>query len=170
MLDTSATAAAALLYEELAAGSTLETSVRHALREMSLPGSNGEPFQIPDWHLLRLFTTRNSATAAIVTPKNTLRRKPFEAPHFDEGFLDPDKKTLKVAGFQRFVGRRRTLQRILPALEPGSGATGVVIWGNGRPGKNPAWRLDCAIGWNGATASFAAWCWSAFSTKICSGR
>ncbi|HEY1754205.1 MAG TPA: tetratricopeptide repeat protein [Bryobacteraceae bacterium] len=135
VFEISATVAAALLYQEISAGSTAEEALRHTLRELTRPGSNGEPFQIPDWHLLRLFTTQVYSTAALVTPKATLKRMPFEPPHLDEGFLDKEKK-LKVAGFQRFVGRRRALQRTLPALASESDKTGVIVWGMGGLGKS----------------------------------
>jgi tetratricopeptide (TPR) repeat protein len=135
VFDTSATEAAKLLYREISAGATVEEALRRTLRDMTRPGSNGEPFQVPDWHLLRLFTTHEHSKAALVTPKGTPRRKAFEPPHLDEGFLDKE-KNLKVAGFQRFVGRRRSLQRTLPALAPESGNTGVIVWGMGGLGKS----------------------------------
>ena len=72
----------------------------------------------------------------MVTTKTAKRREPFDSPRFDEGFLAPETKKVKVAGFKRFVGRRRALQRVLPVLEAESGKTGVVIWGMGGLGKS----------------------------------
>lgn len=135
VFDQSATFAAALLYQEISAGSTVEGALRYAFRELTLPGPNNQPFQIPDWHLLRLFTTQLHSSAALVTVKTTPNRVEHKPVRPDEGFLDKEKK-LKVAGFKRFVGRRRSLQRTLPALAAESEHTGVIVWGMGGLGKS----------------------------------
>jgi len=135
VLDVSATEAAAHFYGQLSAGATIEQALRHCFRELTKPGSGGQPFRIPDWHLLRLFAGDGHFTTALVTPRGQAGRKPFVKPRLDEGFLDKEKK-IKVAGFRRFVGRRRALQRTLPALAAESRHTGVAVWGMGGLGKS----------------------------------
>ena len=134
VFDFSASLAGSIFYGALGEGQSIEDALRNVYRELVQPKED-KPFVIPDWHLLRLFTPAR-LTAGLVTPKNTLDRALFKPLKIEEDFLDPVTKTEKVAGARRFVGRRRILQRCLPALEPESSHTGVVIWGMGGLGKS----------------------------------
>jgi tetratricopeptide (TPR) repeat protein len=171
--DVEASCFAALLYRELAEGPSIETAVAWArqqllsgvLRRRPSPAlaapvplgaragtqAAGASEALPleqlvegiarrgsrDWHLARLMLRRGAGgpVACSRAARRLLRRLPQE-------FLDADQR-VPVAGYERFVGRRRELQqalRVLTATEPPSGGPlpirGVLIHGVGRLGKS----------------------------------
>ena len=122
--DSVATAAAAHLYEQLAAGCTLSQAVglthRHLRQEV----------KVKDWHLLRLYV-RGEAWGELVEPPGDYQ--PLEE-RVQPQFLDKANYQVRVAGPEQFVGRRRTIQACLRALRV-SENTGVMLYGLGGVGK-----------------------------------
>jgi tetratricopeptide (TPR) repeat protein len=109
VLDTDATAAAAALYGELAAGYEVTEALSRTYQ--ALIGQ-----QARDWHLLRLYVGR-ALPGQLVTTLRTPGRKRAPKPSVVEQFLDVDTKQVKVASRGSFVGRRRQLQSCLRALK-----------------------------------------------------
>ncbi|MGB5632121.1 MAG: GUN4 domain-containing protein, partial [Waterburya sp.] len=122
VLDTDATRASAILYQELSAGKTLVEAV--SLTYKALLKNNAR-----DWHLLRLFISET-------VPGALVRRgyKPTPRPVVEK-FID-QKNKLRVANRETFVGRRRHLQNCLRALRFPSEKIGVLIYGMGGLGKS----------------------------------
>ncbi|MEH2173299.1 tetratricopeptide repeat protein [Nostoc sp.] len=121
--DRTATAAAAHLYGELAAGYQLAQALATTYQQL---------FQqnVRDWHLLRLYV-QGECPGALV---EVLRDLPLSAPEpAYQQFLDPDTQQVRVAKPSEFVGRRRTLQRCLKAIRT---SLGVLIHGLGGVGKS----------------------------------
>ena len=124
--ERTATAAAAHLYEKLAAGyqvpEALASTYSYLLQEE----------EVKDWHLLRLYV-RGKCPGALVEPPGEYYP---EAPEYAyEQFLDPLTQQVRVATPQEFVGRRRALQRCLRALR-GREQIGVLLHGMGGVGKS----------------------------------
>ena len=107
VLDTDATAAAAVLYQSLSAGNTLTEAVAETYQTLIKNEAR-------DWHLLRLYAAE-SLPGALVTPLHTKGRKPAPLPSVATRFLDPKGK-VKVPTRESFVGRRRQLQNCIRAL------------------------------------------------------
>lgn len=128
--DISASGAAASLYEHLSVGKHVDEAVARARREL-LEGD------FPDWHLLRLYADATPLTP-LVTPTKTPGRAGLPVREASTEFLDAGK--VEVCPRDRFVGRRRTIQRCLRVLRsfPGEDAyaEGVLLHGMGGLGKS----------------------------------
>jgi CHAT domain-containing protein len=133
VLDTDATAAAAALYGELAAGYELTEALSRTYQ--ALIGQ-----QARDWHLLRLYVGR-ALPGQLVTTLKTPGRKRAPKPSVAEQFLDVDTRQVKVASRGSFVGRRRQLQRCLRALR-GVAPLTPQLWAGSNRGSD---RLIKAI-------------------------
>ncbi len=127
VLDTEATAAAAALYGELAAGYEVTEALSRTYQ--ALIGQKAR-----DWHLLRLYVGR-TFPGQLVTPLRTRGRKPAPKPSVVEQFLDVDTKQVKVASRGSFVGRRRQLQSCLRALR-GVAPLTPQSWGGQEVGQS----------------------------------
>ena len=131
VLDKDATAAAAALYQELAAGKQVAEAV--ACTYQALIKNKAR-----DWHLLRLYV-KGSLPGELVTTLRTRGRKPAPPPSVATQFLDTAGK-VKVCTRESFVGRRRQLQSCLRALttppSPDTERVGVLIHGMGGLGKS----------------------------------
>ena len=123
VLDTDATATAAVLYQELSGGMTVTQAL--ALTYQTLLKK-----QARDWHLLRLYVTQTLPSALVKRG-----RKPVPRSSVVEEFVDSEKK-LRVATRETFVGRRRQLQNCLRILKTFSQEIGVLIYGMGGLGKS----------------------------------
>jgi hypothetical protein len=131
VLDTDATAAAAALYQELAAGKQVAEAV--ACTYQALIKNKAR-----DWHLLRLYV-KGTLPGELVTTLRTRGRKPAPPPSVATQFLDTAGK-VKVCTRESFVGRRRQLQSCIRALttppSPDTERVGVLIHGMGGLGKS----------------------------------
>ncbi|BAY12917.1 tetratricopeptide repeat protein [Calothrix sp. NIES-2098] len=127
VLDPEATAAAAALYQELAAGKQIVEAVASTYQALIKN-------QARDWHLLRLYAA-GDLPSALVTPLRKPGRKPAPAPSVTTQFLDPAGK-VKVPTRESFVGRRRQLQDCLRVLTQSPDEIGVLIHGMGGLGKS----------------------------------
>ncbi|MEH1773419.1 tetratricopeptide repeat protein [Nostoc sp.] len=137
VLEGDATAAAAALYQSLAAGYELPQAV--AKTYQTLINNKAQ-----DWHLLRLYVA-GEVLGALVTPLRGTGRPPAP-PH---PFIADTTRALDTAGRVRvcnpigFVGRRRELQRCLRALKYDPKKAGILIYGMGGLGKSTlAMRLS----------------------------
>ncbi|MBI3272434.1 MAG: tetratricopeptide repeat protein [Planctomycetes bacterium] len=131
VVDLGASRAAAALYDQLAVGSRLDEAVARARLNL-LEGNS------PYWHLLRLYSDA-SELGELVTPVETPRRESVRIREAAQEFLDAGSK-MEVCKRERFVGRRRPLQRCLRVLrnrqgDPGH-AEGVLLHGMGGLGKS----------------------------------
>jgi CHAT domain/AAA ATPase domain len=130
--DTSATAFASRLYQELAAGQPLDQSVVAARRHLYAGRSRS-------WHLLRMYAGKSPLTP-LVTPRYTPGRQQVRLRHAAEEFLDPLTQLTRVVSRAGFVGRRRVIQRCLRTLTQPPGSTGaaeaLVLQGMGGLGKS----------------------------------
>ena len=124
VLDTSATQAAAQLYQGLAEGFSVIEALGITYRALIQDN-------IPDWHLLRLHACDTGGQALIEPPEEYI--PPLET--VQDQFLDPEGR-VRVAGPDEFVGRRRVLQRSLKALTQTRGCIGVMLHGLGGNGKS----------------------------------
>ncbi|MCX5982674.1 MAG: CHAT domain-containing protein [Nostocales cyanobacterium LacPavin_0920_SED1_MAG_38_18] len=127
VLESDATAAAATLYKELAAGKQITEAVASTYQTLIKN-------QARDWHLLRLYAA-DSLPGELVTPKGTRGRKPAPPLSVSTEFLDPAGK-VKVPTRESFVGRRRQLQSCLRTLIQSTEEIGVLIHGMGGLGKS----------------------------------
>ncbi|MHC5735248.1 tetratricopeptide repeat protein [Nostoc sp.] len=127
VLDSDATAAAAVLYQELSAGKQITEAV--ACTYQALIKNKAR-----DWHLLRLYAAGN-LPSSLVTPLRTRGRKPAPPLSVSTQFLDPAGK-VKVPTRESFVGRRRQLQNCLRVLSQSTDEVGVLIHGMGGLGKS----------------------------------
>ncbi|MFN8445332.1 MAG: tetratricopeptide repeat protein [Caldilineaceae bacterium] len=105
--DTSATAATAALYRELALGKRIDDSVARTRIHLF-------ENEFPDWHYLRLYSNA-TPLAELVTPTTTPQRERLSVRTADAEFLDAGAK-VEVCPRTKFVGRRRTIQRCLRVL------------------------------------------------------
>ncbi|AGY59491.1 tetratricopeptide repeat protein [Gloeobacter kilaueensis] len=122
--DTTATKAAAQLYEHLAAGCALsEALIKTYLHLLDEKAAN--------WHLLRLHV-RGECPGSLVQPSGDMLTLPL--PPAATEFLDEEQQ-VRVATSEQFVGRRRLLQKTLKILQ-GSRNIGVVLLGQGGIGKS----------------------------------
>ncbi len=137
VLDPDATAAAAVLYQELSGGKQITEAL--ACTYQALIKNKAR-----DWHLLRLYAAGN-LPGSLVTPLRTRGRKSAPPLSVSTQFLDPAGK-VKVPTRESFVGRRRQLQNCLRVLTQTSlshpyqggdrGGVGVLIHGMGGLGKS----------------------------------
>jgi tetratricopeptide (TPR) repeat protein len=129
--DVAASQAAAELYEQLAVGKRVDEAVARA-RQRLLVDEN------PFWHLLRLYADA-TPLESMVTPLRTPKRERVRIRSAPAEFLDAGSK-VEVCPRERFVGRRRPLQRCLQVLKSYPGepkhAEGVLIHGMGGLGKS----------------------------------
>ena len=129
--DRAASQAAEVLYERLASGVGLDLAVAHARRHL-------HDADVASWHLLRLYADATPLTA-LVTPRNRPGRTPHRSTPAQRAFLDAGGK-VEVCARERFVGRRRELQKALQVLcePPGKEdyAEGVLLQGMGGLGKS----------------------------------
>ncbi|MGR3279224.1 tetratricopeptide repeat protein [Acaryochloris marina NIES-2412] len=123
VLDTTATQAAAKLYESLAAGDPLAQALSITYRELIQN-------QVKGWHLLRLYV-RGESWGPVVEPPGYYVPPPEQ---IREQFLD-HQGLVRVATPDQFVGRRRILQQSLRALQ-GRNTLGVILHGMGGVGKS----------------------------------
>ncbi|MBW4504387.1 MAG: tetratricopeptide repeat protein [Scytonema hyalinum WJT4-NPBG1] len=123
VLDTNATLAAEVLYQELSEGKQVAQAAAKTYKK--LIGDNAR-----DWHLLRLYT-KDTLPGELVTSWNTRGRKPAPRPSVATRLFDPHGER-KVPTRENFVGRRRQLQNCLRELIE---KTGVLIHGMGGLGK-----------------------------------
>jgi len=128
--DVSASRAAASLYEHLAVGKTIDEAIARARRELL---ENRSAY----WHLLRLYADA-TPLLPIVTPLGTRGRAALPVREASSEFLDAGK--VEVCPRDRFVGRRRAIQRCLRVLRSVQGqddyAEGVLLHGMGGLGKS----------------------------------
>jgi tetratricopeptide (TPR) repeat protein len=127
VLESDATAAAATLYQELAAGGQITEAVASTYQTLIKNKAQ-------DWHLLRLYAA-DSLPGELVTPLLTRGRKPAPPLSVSTEFLDPAGK-VKVPTRESFVGRRRQLQSCLRTLTQSTEEIGVLIYGMGGLGKS----------------------------------
>lgn len=123
VLDTTATQAAAKLYESLAAGDPLAQALSITYRELIQN-------QVKGWHLLRLYV-RGESWGPVVEPPGDYVPPPEQ---IREQFLD-HQDLVRVATPDQFVGRRRILQQCLRALRERN-TLGVMLHGMGGVGKS----------------------------------
>jgi len=130
--DLAATAVAASLYQRLGAGERVDEAVARA-RQDALERGWG------DWHLLRLYAD-GSPLGPLVTRRATPGRQRLRLRPAHTEFLDANQAS-RVCPHDRFVGRRRILQRCLRHLgtlhqADANYAEGLVISGMGGLGKS----------------------------------
>ena len=129
--DHAASQAAEVLYERLASGVGLDLAVAHARRHL-------HEEDVASWHLLRLYGDATPLTA-LVTPRNHPSRASRKRAPAQGAFLDAGGK-VEVCARERFVGRRRELQKALRVLGARYGeedhAEGVLLQGMGGLGKS----------------------------------
>jgi tetratricopeptide (TPR) repeat protein len=130
--DRDASQAAAYLYEQLASGERLDAAVAHARQQLLAKEDSRY------WHLLRLYADA-TPLSPLVKPLKTRGRAPLMIREARAEFLDAAGK-VEVCPRERFVGRRRPLQRSLRALKSVAGegcyAEGVLLHGMGGLGKS----------------------------------
>ncbi|MDG4560930.1 MAG: CHAT domain-containing protein [Candidatus Competibacter sp.] len=130
--DRDASQAAAYLYEQLAGGERLDAAVAHARQQLLAKDDSRY------WHLLRLYANA-TPLSDLVTPLKTKGRAPLMVREARAEFLDAAGK-VEVCPRDRFVGRRRPLQRCLRVLKSFAGedcyAEGVLMHGMGGLGKS----------------------------------
>jgi tetratricopeptide (TPR) repeat protein len=122
--DDGAIDAAMLLYECLAQGGTLAEALAMTYGGMIDKG-------VEDWCLLRLYARFEAWDALVLPPEDGVWQRLYEA---SEDFLDPQ-GSVKVAGRDGFVGRRRYLQGGLRGLKSSSNL-GIWLYGIGGVGKS----------------------------------
>jgi hypothetical protein len=119
------------LYHWLAVGMRLDEAVARARQEL-----HGKNF--PDWHLLRLYADATPLTELVTVPRAKGRERLRIRPAHTE-FLDAGSKG-EVCPRDRFVGRRRAIQRCLRVLRSREGdadyAEGILLRGMGGLGKS----------------------------------
>lgn len=131
--DTAASALAAALYSNLAVGKRIDESVARSRQQLFEDG-------FAHWHLLRLYGNDTPLAATVTSPRTRGRERLVIRPA-DKEFLDakaPGKG--EVCPRERFVGRRRALQRSLRVLasrqQDADYHEGVLISGMGGLGKS----------------------------------
>jgi hypothetical protein len=130
--DVSASVFAAQLYQELAAGASVDDAVVAARRQLYAGHSRS-------WHLLRMYADKSPLTP-MVTPRYTKGREQIGVRQAENEFLDQQTQITRVASRATFVGRRRMIQRCLrtlkqPLSSPGA-AEALVLQGLGGLGKS----------------------------------
>jgi tetratricopeptide (TPR) repeat protein len=131
--DVAASALAAALYSDLAVGKRVDEAVARSRQQLFED-------RFPHWHLLRLYGNSTPLGAAVTPPKTHGRKRLVIRPA-DKEFLDAKAhQTGEVCPRERFVGRRRALQRTLRVLvshQPDAEYhEGVLISGMGGLGKS----------------------------------
>lgn len=121
VLDSSATIAAAQLYQRLAEGFSIVEALGATYAFLHKQ-------KVLDWHLLRLHA-RDEAWQALVEPPGDYF-PPLESVR--DHFLDSTEE-IRVAGPEQFVGRRRLLQRSLKHIRS---HLGILLHGFGGNGKS----------------------------------
>ena len=123
VLDTDATAAAATLYQGLAAGKAVTEALAETYQALIQMNAR-------DWHLLRLYVADTLPGALVKRGQRPIPRRSATAQ-----FLDPA-GNVRVATRETFVGRRRQLQNCLRVLKTEFDKVGVLIHGMGGLGKS----------------------------------
>jgi hypothetical protein len=123
VLDDTGIIAAKELYSQLASGRSITQAVSQTFQKMLEEHA-------PDWHLLRLYARAGACTALVNPPGDYVPVKR----QTDDAFLDAE-KNVRVATADKFVGRRRILQRCLRALREAKNL-GVILYGMGGNGKS----------------------------------
>ncbi|NJN88824.1 MAG: CHAT domain-containing protein, partial [Leptolyngbyaceae cyanobacterium SL_7_1] len=108
VLDSNATQAAAVLYQELAGSRPLVEAVAATYQQLLKQEAR-------DWHLLRLYVAK-TLPGELVMPQRTPGWKPAPPPSMATEFLDPITQQIRVPTRESFVGRRRQLQNCLRSL------------------------------------------------------
>ena len=130
--DTAASVAAAELYHHLTAGKAIDEAVARARAALH---------KVPSvyWHLLRLYTGKSPLGALVTPPATPGRTRFFLFRQASQEFLDVGAKS-EVCPRERFVGRRRAIQRCLKVLRSLEGddlyREGVLLHGMGGLGKS----------------------------------
>jgi tetratricopeptide (TPR) repeat protein len=122
--DKGAIEAAKLLYKALAQGETLAKSLAATYKGLIKQ-------EVPDWCLLRLYAQMDAWQALVSKQGDKIWQSRLGA---NTESLDPD-SSVRVAGKDGFVGRRRYLQRGLRALKA-QGKLGILLHGLGGVGKS----------------------------------
>jgi tetratricopeptide (TPR) repeat protein/CHAT domain-containing protein len=131
VFDVTANLAAGELYGHLAAGKSIDEAVARTRLHLLREGS-------PDWHLLLLYVNATPLDG-MVTALKTPKRARLQIREAASEFLDAGAK-VEVCKREDFVGRRRSIQRCLRALQSREGeeqyAEGVLLHGMGGLGKS----------------------------------
>ena len=125
--ETSASAAAAVLYGSLSAGEEVAEAIGLTYRWLIEK-------EVRDWHLLRLYVA-GAVPGALVTRPKTPKRKRSPLASTATQFFDRE-GTVKVPCTSAFVGRRRSLERCLNSLKPFSEEVGAMLLGMAGAGKS----------------------------------
>ncbi|HRJ54254.1 MAG TPA: CHAT domain-containing protein, partial [Candidatus Thiothrix moscowensis] len=125
--DVAASQAAAALYEKLANGDSIAEAVAYARQQLLEQHS-------PYWHLLRCHVDASPLEALVGKGRIRVRKH-----HTPQQFLDAGGR-VPVCARERFIGRRRLLQRSLRSLRAWQGdaayAEGILLHGMGGLGKS----------------------------------
>ncbi|MGI8984385.1 MAG: CHAT domain-containing protein [Acidimicrobiales bacterium] len=137
--DIAATTLAAALYEQLGVGERVDAAIARARLALLRSNSN-------DWHLLRAYADASSLGPLVSAPA-TVGRPRLRIRRADVEFLDANAQR-PVCSHDRFVGRRRLLQRSLRTLTTtdqadSAYAEGVLLHGMGGLGKSSAAARLC---------------------------
>jgi tetratricopeptide (TPR) repeat protein len=127
--DVAATAFAGAFYDRLADRVDVTRAVADARRALLNAAAEG---MRRDWHLARLWLGPGGGGPVVGGRR---KRSMLPATYGHKEFLAPDRKKVRVASHEMFVGRRRQLQRALRALRDRRHA-GVLVHGMGRLGKS----------------------------------
>jgi tetratricopeptide (TPR) repeat protein len=142
VFDNTGILAAQTLYQSLAVGDTVEIAINKTIAALfrryveRYVESNGKEYS--DWHLLRVYRSTREV-AGLVTPLQTPKRSRLNRKSVVQEFLGSE----PVANAAEFVGRRRTLQRSLKALQVTSDKMGVFLHGMGGLGKSSVCARLC---------------------------
>ena len=127
--DTSASWAAAHLYEQLATGVDIAYALAYTRQQLYAQGA-------PDWHLLRAYVDGSELPALVKKGHLRIRRQDIVQQFLDAG------GQVRVCDRRSFVGRRRLVQRCLKVLRSRQGDElyheGVLLYGMGGLGKSSA--------------------------------
>ncbi|MGI0494119.1 tetratricopeptide repeat protein [Alkalinema pantanalense CENA528] len=129
--DRTGILAARVLYQALATGDTVTEAVGKTIGALVQRSIESQGLECSDWHLLRMYRSTREV-GALVTPLNRAGRKKMKRRAAAQEFLGQE----PVAGAREFVGRRRTLQRCLRALQGMDDRQGVFLHGMGGLGKS----------------------------------
>lgn len=127
--DVAATAFAGEIYDRLAQEVDVTEAVAEA-RRVLLNAADKDVRR--DWHLARLWLGPKGGGPLVGGRR---KRSMLPATHGHKAFLAEDRRKVRVASHEMFVGRRRQLQRALRALHDRSHA-GVLVHGMGQVGKS----------------------------------
>ncbi|UWQ13085.1 tetratricopeptide repeat protein [Aliiroseovarius sp. M344] len=128
--DSEAALFAETFYQEVSKGDTAPIAAAKARRTLLRERSPENAMIGAHWHLARVYLGPGGG-GPICDPRAAAARP--ARPDTEQAFLGGDRR-VPVASRDRFVGRRREIQRIIAAFR--SGTKGVVIHGMGNLGKS----------------------------------